>query len=613
MKTIDQTTTSAPSTPFGAAADLVSETANAMAAMGRDQASTRLERELSQLSGQPYKVAFVGAFKTGKSTLINAAFLGGEVLFTDELEATCVPTELAWGSRPLLKVFPYLDQIEEGSDSEKEISVRVGEEAAVELPDPTPNDIRSETSSQTREEREFKARRISRVRIETPIDALKGLTVVDSPGIDSTSGAVVDAALRIVPNCDAVIFVTRVGQLSAAEQDFLKSGVLNQGISRALVVMNHFDNMTPLNSEGRKKHVEALRETLKTMGRGHLPIACVDARAWLESVKLGLPLPDDAVAFQNELRRFVQHELGDARLEKAVSVARSEIRGGLVEVAAAAALEKKSQEEKSQLASELDRRSKEAGNRLGLLGQDFICGLRNNLRAFRSAIDRGVSDTVDDFKGRLRATSDLEGMKSELNGAQKRLRLTIESRCLDAVQTLRRELQNAEQHFNRQARSILSDMDPAELIPSVGRGVELPPIPAPLVTVLDYVLVILASPLPMVFDIILRLFADRFPELRKLLPTGLVKSMAQGWIEKQLDRQVEASASELEGKLADIENRTEAAVKVGIATLVENEVQPIRDALRKSETRQTRWTAAEIANHTQELERLHKKSQPLCR
>ncbi|MEQ1854627.1 MAG: hypothetical protein ABMA01_23920, partial [Chthoniobacteraceae bacterium] len=204
-------------------------------------------------------------------------------------------------------------------------------------------------------------------------------------------------------------------------------------------------------------------------------------------------------------------------------------------------------------------------------------------------------------------------LQKELDGVQRKLRPAIESRCLDAVQTLRRELQTAEQHFNREARNVLSSVDADKLIPSIGAGLGLPPIPAPLVTVLDYILVILASPLPMVFDIILRLFADRFPEIRKILPTGLVKTLGQSWIEKALDKQVAASAVELDAKLTDIEQKTEAAVKNGIVNLVEAELKPIRDALRKIETRQVPWTGAELASHKEELERLHSQSQAFCR
>jgi hypothetical protein len=613
MKAIVQNSNPEEATPFKTAADLVARSVDALTGMGRKAGAAILEHELSQLGDQPYKIAVVGAFKTGKSTLINAAFLGKEVLFSDLLEATCVPTELAWGSRPLLKVFPYLEDFEESAGSDHPMAIRVGEEAAVEISDPTPNDIRTETSSPTAQEREFKAKRISRVRLETPLEALKGLTVVDSPGIDSTSGAVVDAALRIVPGCDAVLFVTRGGQLSTAEVEFLKSGVLDQGISRGLVVLNHYDNMTPLNAEGRKKHVEALRATLAPMGRGHMPIVSVDARAWLDAITSGKPLADDAVAFQRELQRFVKGDLGNARLEKAVLVTRRELRGGLVELAAAAALENKSREEREKLSGEINRRSAEASGRLGMLGEDFMCGLRNSLRTFRSSVNRGVSDTVENFKERLRAAVEIEDLQKELDGVQKRLRPAIESRCLDAVQTLRRDLQGAEQHFNREARSILSNIDADKLIPSIGAGVALPPIPAPLVTVLDYILVIIASPLPMVFDIILRLFVNRFPEIRKMLPTGLVKTMAQNWAEKALDKQVAAAAAELENKLTEIEHQTDAAVKKGIVTLVENEVKPIREALRKVETRQAPWPVAEIMSHKEALERLHSESQTLFR
>ena len=599
--------------PFETAADLAMRATHVLASMGRAAGVTALEREGAQLGQEPFKIAVVGAFKTGKSTLINAAFLGTEVLFADPLEATCVPTELAWGERPLLKIFPYMEELQPTVDSDGTISVRIGEEPAVEVSAPTPNDIRTETSAATPAEREFKAKRISRVRLETPLESLKGITILDSPGIDSTSGAVVDAALRIVPRCDAVIFVTRGGQLSQAEEDFLKSGVLDQGITRALVVVNHFDNVNPLNAEGRKKHVEALKEKLKNMGRGHLPIVSVDAREWLKALETRQPWADDAVAFQKELQRFLRNDLANARLEKAVQVIRREIRAGMVELSATAAVEQKSQQEREKLAAELDRKSTEASSRLDLLGEDFMNEFRNHLRTFRTAVNRGVSETVENFKDRLRVTSDLDGLQNELGAIQRRLRPAIESRCLDATQTLRKDLRTAERHFDREARKAISQIDAQELIPKIGADVALPPIPSPLLTVLDYIMVIFASPLPGIVDIILRLFADRFPEIRRLMPSGLVKNIAQSWIEKQLDRQVAASATEIENKLTDIEQQTDAAVRKGTAKLVESEVEPLRQALRKTEDRKARWSSSEIAHFNEALTTIHNEATTVCR
>ena len=598
---------SIPAAKAEATSGLVREAQGLLKSMGRVDSSAVLENEATSLKDSPYRIAVIGEFKTGKSTFINAAFLGEELLFSDTMEATCVPTELAWGEQPMMKIFPYQEESYPTVEGSSSIRLRAGEQAAVEVPSPTPKDIRMETSADTADDREFKARKISKVRVESPRPSLRGITVLDSPGINSTSGAVVDAALRIVPSCDSVIFVTRGGQLSESEEAFLRSGVLDQGISRAIVVINHFDSMTPLSAEGRKEHLEALQAKLRALGKGHLQVTMVDAKGWLDAIVKGEPVPGDAADFSKELGEFLVKDLAKARLEKTMDVTKREIRSALVELAAVTAMREKTEAERAQIAETLATKSEEANTRLEYVRQDFEAEFIGHLNQFRNTLKSGITTTVNKFKAPLRKAPDFASMGEELASMQSAITPEIESCYINATRTLKRDLQSTEERFSREIRNAIAHLD-SEMLPELGTGISLPPIPGPVIAVLDYLLVVIASPLPMVADIILRMLADRFPEVRKIMPSGLVKSMALNWIEKQLDQQTAATLDEIERRVESIRVDATNAVSKSIESLVEGEIAPLKKALRSLEDGKSLWSPKEVSDFNRQLRALYEQA-----
>lgn len=596
-----------PAEKMGEATGLLSEAKNVLEAMNKQASADLLQEEVRSMSGRPYRIAVVGAFKNGKSTLLNAAFLGQDLLFADTMEATCVATELSWGDKPAMKIFPYLETVQPGLDGSAPIHLRTGEETPVEVPAPTPKDIRVETSAETPADREFKARRISKVTVELPCPLLRGITVVDSPGIDSTSGAVLDAALRIIPSCDSVLFVTKGGQLSRAEEEFLQSGVLDQGIARAMVVINHFDNQTPLGPEGRREHIAALRTRLRELGRGHLNVTMVDAKSWLNATLNQQPTPSDANEFSAQLKEFITKDLAKARLEKSMELTKREIRSAMLELAAVTQLRQKTEAERAQIAASLATKTQDAANRLENIRQDFEFEFTDHLNQFRNTLRTGITSTVQQAKVPLRAAPDLPSLADQLSSMQTTIRPQIEARYIDATRTLKRDLQSSNERFTREVRGAIKSLD-ADTMRNIGDDISLPPIPAPVIVVLDYLLVIIASPLPIVADVILRMLADRFPEVRKIMPTGLAKSMAQGWIEKQLDRQTAATLEEIEHRIDSVKTEALTAVSNSIQALLEAETAPLKKALRSAEENKLPWSPSEVAAFENQLKALYERS-----
>ena len=591
--------------------EVITQAKSILSSMNHPKSVELLNAEVEAMKTRPYRIAVIGEFKTGKSTFINAAFLGQELLFSDIMEATCVPTELSWGEKPLMKIFPYLEKNQQTIDGNVSITLRDGEETPVEVDSPTAKDIRMETSADTPEDREFKARRISRVRVELPNANLQGITVLDSPGINSTTGAVVDAALRIVPSCDTVIFVTRGGQLSQSEEEFLSSGVLEKGIARAIVVINHFSDRMDLSDEGRKDHMDALRAKLRQFGKDHLEVTMVDSKAWLDAIKSGDPIPKDAVEFSEILSHFINNDLAKARLEKAMEVTKREVRSALVELAAVGTLQKKSEQERAKIAANLMSKTQEATTRLDDLRQDFESEFFGHLNQFRSTLKTGIISTINQFKGQLRTATDLSSLTDQLASMQAAIRPQIEAKYIDATRTLKRDIQVSNDRFSREVRTALLNLD-SDMIPDIGKDVSLPPIPAPLVVILDYILVVIASPLPFVADIVLRLLADRFPEIRKIMPTGIAKTLAQGWIEKQIDKQFEETSHEIDRRIDSIKNEALASVGKSLHFLLDAEVAPLKKALRAVDEKMLPWTVEQIGQYEIELKAIYDRANGFC-
>ena len=75
----------------------------------------QLDKHISELENPQYRVAVVGEYQVGKSTLINKVFLGDKPLLTEGhgLCTTAVATDIEYGSDPKLEIFEWADAAHE--------------------------------------------------------------------------------------------------------------------------------------------------------------------------------------------------------------------------------------------------------------------------------------------------------------------------------------------------------------------------------------------------------------------------------------------------------------------------------------------------------------------
>ena len=215
----------------------------------------RLEHERLQL-------AVLGQFKRGKSTFINA-LLGDDVLPTGVIPLTAVATFIAWRREPLVVVRF------KGEARSEEFAVH------------TAHEIRNVLFRFVAEEANPENRLgVERVDLFYPASILAdGTVIIDTPGVGSTLRHNTEAALQILPECDAAFFVVSADPpITEVELEYLRR--LKSKTARVFFVLNKVDYLRP---DERRSVVEFLQKVLTEKS-----LIDADARIFSISARNGL-------------------------------------------------------------------------------------------------------------------------------------------------------------------------------------------------------------------------------------------------------------------------------------------------------------------------------------
>jgi GTP-binding protein EngB required for normal cell division len=195
----------------------------------------RLQRSQLQL-------AVLGQFKRGKSTFINA-LLGSPLLPMAVVPLTAVPTFISWHTSATARV-----RFRDGRPTEA-------------LATADTDAIRKFLFQFVAEDANPENRLgVERVDLFYPAPILSGNTVlIDTPGVGSTLRHNTEAALRVLPECDAVLFVVSPDPpITEVELDYLRE--LKLKTARILFILNKADYVQ---ADERIRLTEFLRNTLK--------------------------------------------------------------------------------------------------------------------------------------------------------------------------------------------------------------------------------------------------------------------------------------------------------------------------------------------------------------
>ncbi len=245
----------------------------------------KIQRLLDKLRQNRFNLVILGAFKRGKSTLINA-LLGEPVLPTAIVPLTSVVTILGYGDRLHIQVHFQNGQTRE-----------IRQEELI--------DYITERGNPRNQ------KGVREVEIAYPSDYLKdGVRIIDTPGVGSVYSHNTEVAYNYLPQVDAAILVVTVDPpLSAAEQEFLHD--IREYVHKLFFVLNKIDYVEDSErQEALDFTSQVLQENLATEKVTIFPIS---AKLALQAKSNGHPellgaslLPP----FEDHLRQFLYQEKG---------------------------------------------------------------------------------------------------------------------------------------------------------------------------------------------------------------------------------------------------------------------------------------------------------------
>ena len=192
----------------------------------------------------PLTMAVCGEFKRGKSSLINA-ILGEDVVTTDITTETITTNKISYGAH------------------KNEIILSGGKRVAL-----TDEELKSE---KLRSIMEGLSEEVTRLELKRPLDILKQVTIIDTPGLqDSSKDFAVDVE-QALAQADAVIYVFSVAYpLSINEQLFIKTVIKPQKYTELFLVGNMADMLEDEDSCARVQ--DMLRNRLENVLPGETPL-----------------------------------------------------------------------------------------------------------------------------------------------------------------------------------------------------------------------------------------------------------------------------------------------------------------------------------------------------
>jgi GTPase Era involved in 16S rRNA processing len=220
-----------------------SELGRALMALGKAVADDALLHERAEslrdrLEHQRFQLAVLGQFKRGKSTFINA-LLGAPLLPIAVIPLTAVPVFISWRSHALVRVrFAHR---------------RSDEEVSTDDPDAIRQFLFRFVSEEANPKNELGVNRVDLL-YPSPLLAA-GLILIDTPGVGSTFRHNTEAALRVLPESDAAIFVVSVDPpITEVEIDYLDQ--INSKAAKLFFVLNKIDYLGPEERDHAREFAE---------------------------------------------------------------------------------------------------------------------------------------------------------------------------------------------------------------------------------------------------------------------------------------------------------------------------------------------------------------------
>lgn len=215
------------------------EVHRASAELGLREVEKRTQELLDRANAQVFRIAVVGEFKRGKSTLINA-LIGREVLPADVLPCSATLNRITYGLQPSVK-------LHFGGDEARVETIGIDE--------------LEDYVTKLTPESEKRAADIKEAVVHFPLTYCRDKAdIIDTPGLNDER-AMTDVTLQVLPEVDAAILVILAqSPFSSYEAAFLNR-LLTHDLGRVMFVVNRMDEIR--RPKDRERVLDVVRQRIK--------------------------------------------------------------------------------------------------------------------------------------------------------------------------------------------------------------------------------------------------------------------------------------------------------------------------------------------------------------
>ena len=283
--------------------------------LGIEETVNYIQKSVSELKDDKFRVVVVGEFSRGKSTFINA-LIGKRIFPSSTKPTTTILNKISYSEFPKYRVI-FRD---------KENSYRdITEDEFKKIVAPKEPIMGNEQSEYDYKNNLEKISNIAFADIGYPTELCKGgVEIVDTPGTNDLDPAREEITYKFIPESDVAIMLLSASQaLSESEMNFLKDRIKKADIQKIYFVINFKDRIR--DEKDQMKIIEYVREHLESVVEKP-KMFMVSAKGALnyrrarnnEDVKGEIPTIESTgfIELEENISEFLANEKGCIKLSK---------------------------------------------------------------------------------------------------------------------------------------------------------------------------------------------------------------------------------------------------------------------------------------------------------